>query len=155
MLFDRRDVDVPALVHALRQSVSDDGLLSERLDVTPIDRTRCVPVGGTLRETLERHVRFTHIACHHGPMDRLGVLGLALLTAAACLLFPISAAVLSTLGVASIYARFGVHRWTALLAYPAFLVQAPLYAYALARRTFVWCGRRYGWRGRFDVVVVE
>jgi hypothetical protein len=28
-------------------------------------------------------------------------------------------------------------------------------AYGLARRTFVWGGRRYRWREKFDVEVVE
>lgn len=61
---------------------------------------------------------------------------------------------------AGVYARFGVRRWTvrrwtALLAYPAVLVQVPLTAYALGRRTFVWGGRHYRWRGKFDVEVVD
>ncbi len=30
-----------------------------------------------------------------------------------------------------------------------------LLLYAFARRTFVWGGRRYRWRGKFDVAVVE
>lgn len=34
----------------------------------------------------------------------------------------------------------------------AFVLLIP---YTLARRTFVWGGRRYRWRGKFDVSVVE
>jgi hypothetical protein len=34
------------------------------------------------------------------------------------------------------------------------LAGLPLFVYALARRTFVWGGRRYRWRDTFDVEVV-
>lgn len=40
------------------------------------------------------------------------------------------------------------------LAYPATLVRAPLFVYGLTRRTFVWGGRRYRWRSKFDVAIV-
>lgn len=49
----------------------------------------------------------------------------------------------------------GVRRWTAVLAYPALFVFVPLVLYGLVRRTFVWGGRQYRWRGKFDVTVVE
>jgi len=48
-----------------------------------------------------------------------------------------------------------VRRRTAFLLFPAVLVQAPLTAYVLARRTFVWGGRRYRWNSTFDVEVVD
>ena len=49
----------------------------------------------------------------------------------------------------------GVRRWTAVLAYPAVFVFVLLIMYGLARRTFVWGGRRYRWRGKFDVTVLN
>ena len=48
-----------------------------------------------------------------------------------------------------------VRRWMAVLAYPAMFVFVGFVVYALARRTFVWGGRRYRWRGKFDVTVVR
>lgn len=48
-----------------------------------------------------------------------------------------------TLLTAGVCAPFGVGRWTALLAPPAVVLQRPLLAYALGRRTFGWGGRRY------------
>jgi hypothetical protein len=125
------------------------------LDVTPLRRVRRVEVGGTIRETLERHARFTQIVYRHGPRDTASMGVVAVAVAAFCLLAPVYAFVLSTLLVTGTYALFGVRRWTVLLAYPAMLAQVPLMAYGLARRTFVWGGRRYRWRGKFDVEVVE
>ncbi|MFB6071593.1 MAG: glycosyltransferase [Halobacterium sp.] len=155
VVFERGDLDEDAFLADLRRTVSDDGLLGEYLDVTPVKRVRRVDVGGTLRETLERHVRFTQIVSRHDPAGSvlMGVVTLAL--AAACLLAPLYAVPGLTALVAGVYAFFGVRRWTAALAAPAVVAAGPLYAYALARRTFVWGGRRYRWRGKFDVEVVD
>jgi glycosyltransferase involved in cell wall biosynthesis len=155
VMFERDDLDVAAFLDDLGRTVSDDGLLSEYLDVTPLRRVRRVEVGGTIRETLERHARFTQIVYRHGPRDTASMGVVAVAVAAFCLLAPVYAFVLSTLLVTGTYALFGVRRWTVLLAYPAMLAQVPLMAYGLARRTFVWGGRRYRWRGKFDVEVVE
>ncbi|WP_458189718.1 glycosyltransferase [Haladaptatus sp. NG-WS-4] len=149
------DVDVDAFLRNLRRTVSDDGLLSEYLDVTPIKRTRTVEVGGTLRETCERHIRFVQIVRRHEQRDTAVMGVVSSLVALCCVAFPLPALVLSTLLVAGTYAAFGVRRWTALLAYPVMLVQVPLFFYGLARRTFVWGGRRYRWRGKFDVRVIQ
>jgi glycosyltransferase involved in cell wall biosynthesis len=155
VMFERGDLDCEAFLRDLRRTVSDDGLLSEYLEVTSLRRVRRVEIGGTVRETLERHVRFTQIVRRHDPG------GIALMTlvtsllALFCLLVPAYAAVAVTLLAAGAYAALGVRRWTALLAYPAILVQVPLTFYALGRRTFVWGGRRYRWRDKFDVEIVE
>lgn len=37
-----------------------------------------------------------------------------------------------------VYATVGIRRWTALLAYPALILQVPLMVYALGRQTSVW-----------------
>lgn len=42
-----------------------------------------------------------------------------------------------------------------MLAYLAMIAQFPLLVYALARRSFVWGGRRDRWEGKFDVSIVE
>lgn len=77
------------------------------------------------------------------------------LSAIGALLYPLAAMVLLTVGQLSIYAAFGVRRWTFLLAYSATLLQVPLFVCGIVRRTFVWGGRRYRWRGTFDVEIVE
>jgi len=153
VIFERDDLDEDAFLRDLRRTVSDDGLLGERLDVTPLRRTRRVAVGGTIRETLERHVRFVRIVRHHDPIGAAVMVATATLATIACLLVPFVAFPLLTLLYVGIYLAFGVRRWTALLAYPATLCQVPLFAYALARRTFVWGSRRYRWRSKFDVEV--
>ena len=155
IVFARDDLDCEAFVAALRRTVSDDGLLTDYLDVTPVRRTRRVEVGGTLRETLERHVRFSKLVAYHDPggMAAGSVAALALFVA--CLLVPVYAAVALTAFTAGVYAFFGEWRWTAVLAYPLALAALPLGLYAGLRRTFVWGGRRYRWRAKFDVEVVE
>ncbi len=79
----------------------------------------------------------------------------SLATAVLSVLFPLLAAVVLTGGVALVYRSLGVRRPAVLLAYPAALFQASLLVYAVARRTFVWGGRRYRWRGRHDVTVLD
>ena len=154
VMFDRSDLDVDAFLHDLRQTVSDDGLLSEHLSVTPLRRVRHVPTGGSLRATAERHVRFTQIVRWHDPVGFAGMMAIAMVSTIAALLFPLGAAIVLTLLQAAIYAAFGIRRWTFLLAYPATLVQVPLFVYGFTRRTFVWGGRRYRWRSKFDVEIV-
>lgn len=155
VMFERTDVDVEAFLRDLRRSVSDDGTLTGHLDVTSLRRTRLVPAGGTVRETVERHVRFTQIVRWHDPEGFASMLAVAILSAIGALLYPLPAMVLLTVVQLSIYATFGVRRWTFLLAYPATLLQVPLFVYGIARRTFVWGGRRYRWRRKFDVEIVE
>ena len=77
VMFERGDLDEPAFLQELQQTVSDDGILTEHLDVTPLRRTRRVPVGGSIRETLERHVRFTKIVRFHDPK---GLVSMSIIT---------------------------------------------------------------------------
>lgn len=124
-MFERADLRVDAFLKDLYRSVSDDGALTDHLEVTPLRRTRIVPAGGSIRETVERQVRFTQIVRYHDPT-----------------------------GVVGLVATFGVRRWTFLLAYPATLVQVPLFVYGLVRRTFFWGGRRYRWHSKYNVEIV-
>ncbi|PYZ02443.1 hypothetical protein C8039_18835 [Halogeometricum sp. wsp3] len=67
MIFERSDLDVDAFREELRQTISDDGLLREYIDVTTLRRARRVEMGGSVRETLERHVRFNQISPRVSP----------------------------------------------------------------------------------------
>lgn len=154
VIFEREELDCEPFVRDLRQTVSDDGLLSEYLDITPLKRTRRVKAGGTIRQTLERHVRFTKIIWHHDPLVTAISSVAASVVSLVCLLYPLPALVASTLLIARVYTKFNVRRWTVLLAYPAMLVQVPLLLYTLFRRTFVWGGRRYRWHSKFEVAVL-
>ena len=154
VMFECDDLEWEPFLRDLRRTVSDDGLLSEYLDTTSLKRVHRVEIGGTIRETLERHVRFTQIIHQHNPWDTV-MMGLVTpLLALFCLSVPVYAGIGVTLLATGVYAYFGIRRWTVLLAYPAIILQVPLMGYALARRTFVWGGRRYRWHSKFDVEIV-
>ncbi|WP_114578427.1 glycosyltransferase family 2 protein [Saliphagus sp. LR7] len=155
VVFERDDIDEAAFLDELRQTVSDDGLLMEYLEVTTVERTRIVPIGGTIREAIERPVRWTQILRWHFPGTVAGTCFVSLLVLAVAILVPLYMAVFLTAAHFTVNEILGVRRWTAILAYPALFVFVPLVFYALVRRTFVWGGRRYRWCGKFDVRVVE
>jgi hypothetical protein len=69
VVFERGDLrdGQDAFLADLRRTVSDDGTLTEHVDVTAADRTRTVPCGGSLRGSLERFVRFFRIMRYHTP----------------------------------------------------------------------------------------
>lgn len=150
VIFDRTDLDEQAFLTDLRQTISDDGLLGEHVDITPIRRGREVPIGGAVRQTIERHVRFNKISATRDPgIAAVSFVGLVVVVVG-CGLYSILAVGLTAL-VGSVYVEFGVHRATALLTMPALAVAVPLGAYAMAREIFVHGGRRYRWRSKFDV----
>ena len=153
VIFERADLDVGAFRRDLTRTVSDDGTLGEHLDVTTVKRVREVPSGGTMRETVERFVRFIKLTRFHAP--GLTAFNLAALIAMVGALFvaPLLTAGVLTATYGAVYAGFGIRRWTFLLAVPATVANLPLMGYALLRRTFVWGGRRYRWRSMFDVEV--
>ncbi|EMA58761.1 glycosyltransferase family 2 protein [Halorubrum lipolyticum] len=144
-----------ALLADLRRTVSDDGTLTEYLDVTAADRTRTVPCGGSVRGSVERFVRFFRIVRFHDPPAAAFDVAFAVAFAALCLFAPVLGVALVTAVSAGVYAGFGIRRATFLLAGPSVLVSPLFLAYALARRTFVWGGRRYRWRSLFDVEVLS
>ncbi|QAU14407.1 glycosyl transferase [Halorubrum sp. BOL3-1] len=155
VIFERDDLrdGEAAFLRDLRRTVSDDGTLTEHLDVTAVDRTRRVAAGGSLRGSLERFVRFLAITRYHAPVATAFNVAFGVAMAALCLLAPVAGVALVTAAAGAAYARFGIRRATFLLAAPGALLAPPLMAYALARRTFVWGGRRYRWRSMFDVSV--
>ena len=156
VIFERDDLpNEDAFLRDLRRTISDDGLLTDRVEITPVKRTRRVEMGGTIRETLERHVRFTKLGRHHDPDGSTANAVIGTLATGGGLLYPLPAVVGLTVLLAGVYAAFGLRRWTVLLAYPAVLISMPLLLYGLLRRTFVWGGRRYRWHETFDVDVSD
>jgi len=155
VIFERDDLrgGEAAFRRDLRRTVSDDGTLTDRVDVSSVDRTRYVRAGGSLRGSLERFVRFLTITRYHEPAATAFNVCLGVAMAALCLFAPVAGVALVTALAGAAYARFGIRRATFLLAAPGVLIAPPLMAYALARRTFVWGGRRYRWRSLFDVEV--
>ncbi|WP_049999316.1 glycosyltransferase family 2 protein [Halococcus sediminicola] len=155
VMFDRGDIDETAFLDELRRTVSDDGLLMEYLEVTTVGRTHIVPIGGTIHEAIERPVRWTKILRWHFPGTVTGICLVLVLALVAAILAPLPMVVALTMLHFAVNEVLGVRRWTAALAYPALFAFVPLVPYALVRRTFVWGGRRYRWRGKFDVSVVK
>ncbi|MES3161731.1 MAG: glycosyltransferase [Halorubrum sp.] len=153
VVFERDDIDEGAFLADLRRALSDDGALTEHLDVTAADRTRVVPAGGSVRESLERFVRFLWIARYYAPRATALNVALAAVLAVACLVAPLPTVGLLTVVSAATYAWAGLHRPTFLLAAPGVLVAPVLLSYALGRQTFVWAGRRYRWRAMYEVEV--
>lgn len=155
VIFERDDIDEGAFLADLRQTVSDDALLMEYLQVTTVRRVHVVPIGGTVRGTVERMVRWTTILWRHDPGAIAGVGLILLLALVGGLLFPLYGVAVLTAGHLTVNEVLGVRRWTAILAYPGVFVFVPLVAYSLARRTFTWGGRRYRWPSKFDVQILE
>lgn len=153
VVFERNDIDETTFLDKLRRTVSDDGLLMEYLEVTTVGRTHIVHIGGTIREAVERPVRWTQILKWHFPIAIAGTWLVSLLVLASALLAPLLAVTVLTVLHLAVNEVLGFRRWTAVLAFPALFVFVPLVLYGLVRRTFVWGGRRYRWRGKFDVAV--
>ncbi|GAA5065257.1 glycosyltransferase [Haladaptatus pallidirubidus] len=155
VIFECGDLDEAAFLDELRRTVSDDGLLMEYLQVTTVGRTRIVPIGGTIHEAVERPVRWTQILRWHFPGAIAGTWLISLLVLTGAVLAPLPVAAVLTVLHFAVNEVLGVRRWTAVLAYPALFVFVPLVLYGLVSRTFVWSGRRYRWREKFDVTVGE
>ncbi len=154
VIFDRRDLDEAQFLSELRQTISDDGLLGDHTDVTSVRRVRRVPMGGSLRQTVERHIRFNQIFATHDPTVAKLSFGVLIAVLTGCVVFP-SLAVVLTLLTAGVSASFGVRRASLLLTVPALAAAVPLGLYAFTRDTFVWGGRRYRWHSKFDVEVLN
>lgn len=154
LIFDRSDLDERQVCRELRQTVSDDGLLTEHLDITQHWRTRQVRIGGTVRESVERHVRFMQIFRRFEPQGLRTVSTVVMSLSLALVIAPLLGTVVVTALVGWVYAKLRLRRLTFLLSTVTLLLFIPLLLYSLARRTFVWAGRRYRWRGKFETTVV-
>lgn len=155
VIFSKDDIEYGEYNTRLRQTISDDALLSEYLHVHSARRTRVIDTGDDIRETLERHARFVQTVANHVPFGAFVLSFFALLLTTIHVVIPMVAAPSVTLVMAGIYRYFGISRWTALIAYPAMLLVIPLVAYGLLRDTFVWSGRRYQWNKKFDVDIID
>jgi hypothetical protein len=125
VVFERDDINERAYMEELRRSVSDDALLMEYLQTAR--QTPLVPVGGTVRELVERQVRWTKIIRQHFPGAIAGIGFALVLVLTGAVLFPFHAAVVLTAFHLAVNEVLGVHRWTALLAYPAVFLYVPLF----------------------------
>ena len=96
VMFDRGDIDEATFLDDLRRTVSDDGLLMEYLEVTTVGRTRIVPIGGTIREAVERPVRWTQILRWYFPGAIGGTWLVSLLVLAGAVLAPLYVATVLT-----------------------------------------------------------
>jgi hypothetical protein len=155
--FTREDVDVDELVSDLRRTVSDDGLLSSRLDDVTAARelTEQIRIDGDFENVRQRLVRFTQTVRFEQTTSTPGLVGGFLCLAVAGLVWPLPVAGLITAITAGTYWFFGIRRATFLLAYPALLVAPLILLYGLLTSEFEWGGRRYRWRDVYDVTIVE
>lgn len=153
--FTSDDVDVERLVTELRQSLSDDGVLSKHLDdVYPVrSMTAVVELPGDFRsvkERLIRYIRLTHV--HEGAVPTLVVL---LLLSVIGVAFPLVTASVLTAVMAGVYMTVGLSRWTFLLTFPGLFVAPVTTAAAIYIDEFEWAGRRYRLNGALDVEVID
>lgn len=155
--FDRRDVDLEGYVEDLRRTVSDDALLAEYVDeiVPSRELVSEVDVPGGPRATVERMTRFVTIFYRFDRTRTLTAFAMMVAVLAAATVVPVAVAVGVTMLAYACYRDLGVERSTWLFAVPS-VVLAPLVVLGgIARRTFVWGGRRYRWDDTFDVTVLE
>lgn len=157
MAFRREAVDLDGYAADLRRTVSDDALLTQRVDgVHSVpDLISEMPVSGTLSDTLSRQVRWTLTAAYVDPGGLVAGALIPLAVLLGTILAPFVTVPLVTGVAAAAYAYCGVRRWTFLFAVPAYLASLPLLLYGLTRREFVWNGRRYRWTGLYDVTVLD
>ncbi|SEO86800.1 Glycosyltransferase involved in cell wall bisynthesis [Halogranum amylolyticum] len=155
--FTRDDVDVERLVADLRRTVSDDGLLSARLDdVTAVRAlTEQIRVDGDVDAVRQRLVRFTQTVRFEETSSTAALVGSFLLLALATLLWPLPVGAATTALTAGTYSFFGVRRSTFLLTAPGLLLAPLAVGYGLLVPEFEWGGRRYRWRDVYDVTVLE
>lgn len=153
--FARDRLDEDRFRRDLERTVSDDALLWDCLEEvhTSPAVVNEVRVGGGAREVRDRLVRFVLTYRFWLPRATLALWGLWLVFLVALLVAPVLTAVGVTALALVAYRSLGVRRRTWLLAVPAALVLPVVLADAWLRPRFRWGGRRYAWRGRFDVSV--
>jgi len=136
-------VPVPTLIEELRGVMSDDYLLTERLEAVHAVQSMVthVEVSGALQRVKHRLIRFGRIVgVNEGWLSGVAINALLL---AAGLLFPLVTAPLLTVAFAAIYARLDLGRVNLLCAYPGLLALPVVTCAAMLVDEFEWGGRRY------------
>lgn len=155
--FDREQIDETALVADLRRTLADDSLLSTYVDDPWVDRDhpRPVRVGGSPRAVYHRLARFATAAAYFEPRSTVGLVVVTTLLAVCCLLVPLVGLVATTAVGVACYRALGLSRGSVALTFPSLLVFPVALLVGYLAPTMEWGGRRYVWRSRFDVTVLE
>ncbi|WP_136600716.1 glycosyltransferase [Salinigranum halophilum] len=151
---DELTVDVPTFCAELRDVLSDDYLLTQRLPSVHAIRAMLttVEVVGDPRAVSNRLVRFTRIV---GVNE--GWVGMTLLSCAVvvAVVAPLALALALTVGFAATYAALGIRRATFLLAFPGFLLLPIVTLVSFVRTDFEWAGRHYRFAHDGTVTVLD
>ena len=135
-------VDVSTLADELREVLSDDYLLTQRLPGVHPVRSMVTPVRvpGEFDRVWNRLVRFVRIV---GVNEGWRWSFPSLPMAAAGLCVPLTVAPLLTVAFAGVYARLGLRRANVLFAYPGVLLLPVVTLVGRVVTEFEWGGRRY------------
>lgn len=155
VIFGKDELELDDFLSELQQTISDDGLLSEYLSFTTVNRVRVVETESDIRLTANRLVRFIKTANNHVFGGTVSLISISLILTLFALLFPVYAFPIMTILSVLIYYYFNINRWTAALIYPSVIFVLPFVLYAVLKRTFVWGGRRYRWVSKLEVEVEE
>lgn len=157
MAFRRAEIDLAEYITDLRQTVSDDALLTQQVDgiVSVRDLIRETPVPGTVRGTLDRRVRWILTARYFDPGGLAVWMAIPTAVFVGTVLAPLVTIPLVTVLAGVAYAYCGVRRPTFLFVVPAYILILPLFVYGLAKTEFGWNGRQYRWTDTFDVAVLD
>lgn len=156
VMFDRDGFNEEKFLEELQETVGDDVLLSEHLESKTVMRTHRVEIDEKIRDSLERITRFVKHVRYHEPIQT-GLLTIAsFFIAATAITYPIPSILASTAFFITLY-NFMDNRTrpTFLLGYTAVIILPFFLLYGLARRTFVWQGRRYRYNSKLDVEILE
>ncbi len=153
--FTRYDVDIETLIADLRRTLSDDGLLSKRLDDVYVVRSlpADVDIPGDFRSVKHRTVRTARLAHVHEGLHSEFLASLALVGLS--IASPLPVFMVSTVLLALVYLYVGFRSWSFLLAYPVLFVLPILFGSGIFLNEFEWAGRRYRLNGALNVEVLE
>ncbi|SDK34266.1 glycosyltransferase [Natronorubrum texcoconense] len=155
--FDRTELDESALLADLRRTVGDDTLLSTYVDDVWVDtdHVRPVHVDGSPEGVYNRIARFGKTSAFFEPVQTGVLFAISLVFVVVTLVFPLLAALGSTLVGIAAYRKLELERPSVLLTFPSFLFVPLFLAVGVAAPTFRWGGRTYRWEKKFDVIVVD
>jgi hypothetical protein len=157
VVFTRSELTVPVseFVTELRDVLSDDYLLTQRLPHVHAVRSMVTPVEvpGDARSVRHRLIRFVRISGVNEGWVPGVVISVALVTGG--VLFPFGAAVALTVGFAAVYAWLGLRRVNFLCAYPGLLVLPIVTVVAMRIEEFEWTGRRYRFPNSGEVEILD